>query len=467
MQTKNILVGLLSLTAIAEATAIHRPFDNLMNRRAARSIETRQNFGNRFGNGGFGRGGQNGGQNNGQNGGQNNGQNQGNQGNNNNNNQGQNGGNQDQTQDQNQGNNGNNNNNGNQAALTLNADALQTGSAQDGNPDTASGEAASKTDDANFINFCSGKELTNGLQKTGGSCNGIVMGQIPAKSNMVSSVLVNPQNGDDIAANQDFQIQVQVDNFAPGTFTNADNTYYTAPQDLDGSGNIIGHTHVTVQDLGGSLNPTTPLDASQFAFFKGINDDGNQQGLLSADVVGGLPAGNYRLCTMFAAANHQPVIMPVAQRGAQDDCVRFTVGANNNNNGGNNNNNNNGGNNNNNNNNGQNGQNGQNSGNGQNQGNQGQNSNDSTGDQNGNNQADNSQNSALGGIAAPAVTNSGDSSRPFSVNGNTFANEAAAIQRSCDIQQNACSDAANSGKTGFSVNDCQAQQQQCLSAAGQ
>jgi len=150
------------------------------------------------------------------------------------------------------------------------------------------------------------------------------MGNIPAKDKMVSSVLVNPQNNDNIDANTDFQIQVQVSNFAAGTFTNANSTYYSAPQDLDGSGVIIGHTHVTVQDLGGSLNPTTPLDATQFAFFKGINDAGNGQGLLSADVDGGLPAGNYRVCTMFAAANHQPVIMPVAQRGAQDDCVRFT-----------------------------------------------------------------------------------------------------------------------------------------------
>jgi hypothetical protein len=150
------------------------------------------------------------------------------------------------------------------------------------------------------------------------------MGNIPAQAKMVSSVLINPKNNDNIQANTDFKIQVQVANFNPGTFTNADRAYYTAPQDLDGSGNIIGHTHVTVQDLGSSLNPTTPLDASQFAFFKGINDAGNGQGLLAADVAGGLPAGNYRLCTMFAAANHQPVIMPVAQRGAQDDCVRFT-----------------------------------------------------------------------------------------------------------------------------------------------
>jgi hypothetical protein len=30
---------------------------------------------------------------------------------------------------------------------------------------------------------------------------------------------------------------------------------------------------------------------------------------------------------MNSASNHQPVLMPVAQRGAQDDCQKFTVGA--------------------------------------------------------------------------------------------------------------------------------------------
>ena len=29
------------------------------------------------------------------------------------------------------------------------------------------------SDDANFINFCEGQDLTNGEQKEGGSCNGI------------------------------------------------------------------------------------------------------------------------------------------------------------------------------------------------------------------------------------------------------------------------------------------------------
>ncbi|KAL6409390.1 hypothetical protein AUP68_05764 [Ilyonectria robusta] len=144
---------------------------------------------------------------------------------------------------------------------------------------------------------------------------------------MVSTVFVSPQNGDDVQENTDFDISVQTSGLSAGTFTNAQTTYYSAPQDLDGGGQIIGHTHVTVQDTGNSLNPTNALDATQFAFFKGINDAGNGQGLLTATVTGGLPAGNYRICSMSSAANHQPVLMPVAQRGAQDDCIRVTVGA--------------------------------------------------------------------------------------------------------------------------------------------
>ena len=29
---------------------------------------------------------------------------------------------------------------------------------------------------------------------------------------------------------------------------------------------------------------------------------------------------------MNSASNHQPVLMPIAQRGAQDDCTKFTIG---------------------------------------------------------------------------------------------------------------------------------------------
>lgn len=150
------------------------------------------------------------------------------------------------------------------------------------------------------------------------------MGQIPAKNQMISTVITFPQNGQTIQAGQDFNITLQVNNLVAGAFTNADATYYAAPQQLQG-GLVIGHTHVTVQDIGNSLNPTTPPDPTQFAFFKGINDAGNGKGGLAAAVAGGLPAGNFRVCTLTSSANHQPVIMPVAQRGSQDDCTKFTV----------------------------------------------------------------------------------------------------------------------------------------------
>jgi len=99
---------------------------------------------------------------------------------------------------------------------------------------------------------------------------------------------------------------------------------YTAPQQVK-NGKIVGYIHVTVQDLGRSLTSKKPLDPRKFAFFKGINDAGDGKGGLSATVTGGLPAGNYRACTLGSSSNHQPVLMPVAQRGAQGDCQKFVV----------------------------------------------------------------------------------------------------------------------------------------------
>ncbi|KAI6714860.1 hypothetical protein PZA11_007744 [Diplocarpon coronariae] len=212
--------------------------------------------------------------------------------------------------------------------LTLLANLTQTGSQQDGsvNGVLKAGQSASQTSKNNFINICSGKTVTNGVQVVGGSCNGIPMGDLPAKSKMVSAIIIFPEtNGKPIRPDTDFNITVHVANLVTGVFTNPNNTYYAAPQELKG-GKVVGHVHVTVQDLGSSLNPKEPLDATKFAFFKGINDAGNGKGLLKATVTGGLPAGNYRVCTVVAAANHQPVLMPVAQRGAADDCTKFVVG---------------------------------------------------------------------------------------------------------------------------------------------
>ena len=199
--------------------------------------------------------------------------------------------------------------------LELNPSLVQTGSESNGLDASASeaGQAASATDAANFINFCAGKTLTNGLQNVAGSCNGIVMGDIPAKTNMVSTVITFPQNGQTITANQTFNFASTTTNMIFGAFTNAKTTYYSAPQQIDpNTGNIIGHLHFTVQAMS-DANVVTPLDPTVFAFFKGVNDAGDNKGDLQAVVTGGLGPGQYRVCTITSSSNHQPVIMPVAQ----------------------------------------------------------------------------------------------------------------------------------------------------------
>lgn len=63
---------------------------------------------------------------------------------------------------------------------------------------------------------------------------------------------------------------------------------------------------------------------------------------------------------------------------------------------------------------------------------------------------------SLGG-AAPPVSEDDASARPFSVDGATFLNKGAALQRSCSVQHNACASAANGGGANFDVGDCDQQ----------
>ncbi|KIW16176.1 hypothetical protein PV08_06227 [Exophiala spinifera] len=72
---------------------------------------------------------------------------------------------------------------------------------------------------------------------------------------------------------------------------------------------------------------------------------------------------------------------------------------------------------------------------------------------------------SLGGPPPPVISTAG-AARPFSVNGNTFINIGAALQRSCAIQHNACADAANSGSLSGGVGQCETQEQECNAAGG-
>ncbi|KAL5002384.1 hypothetical protein BDV10DRAFT_119816 [Aspergillus recurvatus] len=68
----------------------------------------------------------------------------------------------------------------------------------------------------------------------------------------------------------------------------------------------------------------------------------------------------------------------------------------------------------------------------------------------------------LGGNT-PAITETGDSERPYEVDGNTFTDYDSAAHRSCNIQFDNCQLIANmDSSASFSLEDCQNQQDECI-----
>jgi hypothetical protein len=147
---------------------------------------------------------------------------------------------------------------------------------------------------------------------------------IPNVDNMPSSKFVNPPNMGTIPANKNFTIQMAVSKLTTGNFVNAQENYFAAPQQVGSDGLIIGHSHFVIESLPDGLGQTKPLDPGTFAFFKGVNGAA-VNGVLSEVVANGLPAGAYRICSINSSANHQPVIVPVAQHGSLDDCSYVSV----------------------------------------------------------------------------------------------------------------------------------------------
>ncbi|TDL26975.1 hypothetical protein BD410DRAFT_783089 [Rickenella mellea] len=231
---------------------------------------------------------------------------------------------------------GKNNNNGKgnngkggdpQKSLTLDPKVISTGFEKNGQEVPEAGQVPSLTSSNNFINFCltqKGKPLTNGQQVKTGSCNTAPMGVIASTSNMPSSKFQFPKNFGHVNANTPFTIKMAIKHIQTGNFVNAQSNYYAAPQQVNGAGDIIGHSHFVIEQLD-ALDQIKPLNPGTFAFFKGVNTPA-VNGVLSVPVPGGLPDGLFKLSSINAAMNHQPVLVAVAQHGSLDDCVYFTVG---------------------------------------------------------------------------------------------------------------------------------------------
>jgi len=217
-----------------------------------------------------------------------------------------------------------------QSSLTLDNNVIATGFENNGQNVPTAGQVASLTSSNNYINFCltvPNLPITNGKQITSGSCNPAPMGMLPSTDNMPSAKFVFPTNGDNsLMEHTPFTVKLAIQNLQTGSFVNPEENYLAAPQQLNAQGQIIGHSHIVIESLS-AFDQTTPTNPKTFAFFQGVNAPATD-GILSATVTSGLPAGSYRIASMVAAANHQPVIVPVAQRGSPDDAVYFTVNSN-------------------------------------------------------------------------------------------------------------------------------------------
>jgi hypothetical protein len=208
-----------------------------------------------------------------------------------------------------------------QKSLTLDPSVIAKGFQQDGQATQEPNQVASLTSSNNFINFCAGtgETITNGQQVADGSCNPAPMGSIPSSTNMPSAKFQFPKNLDTIPANKEFIVQMAIQGMETGFFVNAQQNYFAAPQQLNSNGQIIGHSHVVIEEID-SLTQTTPTNPTKFAFFLGLNTAA-VNGVLTANVTNGLPAGTYRLGSINTASNHQPCLVPVAQHGMLDDAV--------------------------------------------------------------------------------------------------------------------------------------------------
>ncbi|KAI9624412.1 hypothetical protein KEM48_008995 [Puccinia striiformis f. sp. tritici PST-130] len=200
----------------------------------------------------------------------------------------------------------------------IQSNAKSNGIKDPANPDK---NAKSLISSNNFIDFCLGATITNGAQLDAGSCNPTPMGSIPSKEHMPSVRIIGPSPDDVIPPNTTFDVDIFAHKIELGYFTSPANTYYLAPQQLNKNGLIKGHSHLTIERVDGNRI----FDTANPVFFKGVAGRA-VNGQVKTSIKDGLPAGLYRISTITSAMNHQPVVLPVARRGAVDDAIYVRVG---------------------------------------------------------------------------------------------------------------------------------------------
>jgi hypothetical protein len=181
------------------------------------------------------------------------------------------------------------------------------------------------TEPSPFCQQFGNNALADGQQRTTGNmCVSTVQGVIPDVSKMISTIITQPAFNAQIAVENGFNVQFTTKNLMAGNLADLRNEYLLIPQTVDANtGMIQGFMQVTVQKIPDDGRAPTGTD---IVFFDASDTRSNEQGITKFDI--NIPQGRiksrglHRICAMASAASGQPVIMPVAQRGAQGDCIR-------------------------------------------------------------------------------------------------------------------------------------------------
>ncbi|KAF9269772.1 hypothetical protein L218DRAFT_850904, partial [Marasmius fiardii PR-910] len=214
-----------------------------------------------------------------------------------------------------------------QSSLTLDPKVITKVSGTDDNIRSGSSAFSSQSLESpnNFINYCDtvALSLTNGQQRTDGSCNPAPIGAIPSVDHIPSVKFQFPTNGAVIRKDEPFTIELAVNKIATGNSVNSQTNFLAAPLQLDSNGLIIGRTAIVIEQLD-SLEQITPTDPSRFALYSGFAT-GAANGVQTTNVTQGLSEGFYRVSSIMTGANDQPIVAPVLQHGAIDDIVYVSI----------------------------------------------------------------------------------------------------------------------------------------------
>jgi hypothetical protein len=177
--------------------------------------------------------------------------------------------------------------------------------------------------------FCrkSGANQATGQQQPNGGqlCSDTEQGLIPDVDNMVSTMIELPESGANVDASQGFSVTFSTTGLISGNMANMDKNFLQSPQNLQ-NGKIEGFQQISIQAI---ENPQRAPAAVNPSFFQALNTPSGNDGRtkFTVQIAPGQikTTGLHRICTMAASSTGQPVIMPVAQRGAQDDCIRVNI----------------------------------------------------------------------------------------------------------------------------------------------